>query len=61
MRCQSRAPAGPIILRVRVPLPRLSLFAVSPQAPGVAVARDKLVTILRESTFTNWMGDMVPS
>ena len=40
--------------------PRLSLFDVNPQAQEIAVARDKLVMILCESTFTIWMGDLVP-
>jgi Tol biopolymer transport system component len=39
--------------------PRLSLLLVSPQALQIAVARDKLVTILCESASTIWMGDPV--
>lgn len=39
--------------------PRLSLLAVNRSALEIAVARDKLVTILCESTSDIWMGDLV--
>jgi len=32
---------------------------VNPQALEIAVARDKLVTILGEETATIWIGDLV--
>jgi Tol biopolymer transport system component len=41
------------------PAARLSLFAVNPQALEIAVARDKLVTLLCESESTIWMGELV--
>lgn len=43
----------------RPPAARLSLLNVSPQALEIAVARDKLVTILRESTSNIWMREPV--
>jgi Tol biopolymer transport system component len=41
--------------------PRLSLFAVNSQAQEIAVAGDKLVMILCESTSNIWMGEPVRS
>jgi Tol biopolymer transport system component len=38
---------------------RLSLLAVNPQALEIAVARDKLLTILCERISTIWMGELV--
>ena len=38
---------------------RLTLLEVNPLALEIAVARDKLVTILCEQTSTIWMGDLV--
>jgi len=40
--------------------PGLSLLAVNRQALEIAVARDKLVTILCDSNSAIWMGDLVP-
>jgi len=40
--------------------PRLSLFAVNPQALEITIARDKLITILGEQTSNIWMADLVP-
>jgi hypothetical protein len=38
---------------------RLSMLAVNPQALDIAVARDKLITILCEQSSTIWMGEPV--
>jgi Tol biopolymer transport system component len=38
---------------------RLSLHSVNPEALSIAVARDKLVTILCEQTSTIWIGGLV--
>jgi Tol biopolymer transport system component len=56
---QSGSAVGEAFSVLRPPAARLSLLAVNPQALEIAVARDKLVTILGESTSTIWIGDTV--
>jgi Tol biopolymer transport system component len=56
---QSGAVVGHPFSVFRPAAARLSLLAVNPQALEIAVARDKLVTILGEETATIWIGDIV--
>jgi Tol biopolymer transport system component len=54
------AVAGGPFTVFRVSAARLSLTYVNPQVLNIALARDKLATIVCERTATIWIGELVP-